>query len=162
MRIVLIARAMHLAPIVLLAVLLGVGFDWRGVALVAALWLALPLRMAADRKWPPGLKPKWYRTTIDLVVSSIAYAVVGYIVYGGEGATIGFYMGLVSAIASIPLSVKNPKAGRLTNTGEPEPDRLPQTLQNSPGTVKVLTIAGFALPVVLLLACILLLIAPPR
>src|SRR5690349_11871413 len=118
MRVVVLARAMHLAPIILLVVLLGVGFGWRGVALVAALWLAFPLRMAAERKWPPGLRPRWYRTTVDLFVSSIAYAVVGYVAFGGEGATIGFFMGLVSAIASIPLSVKNPQAGDLRDTGE--------------------------------------------
>jgi len=149
---------MHVAPILLLVVLLGVGFGWRGVALVAALWLAFPLRLAAERQWPPGLKPKRYRTAIDLAVSSIAYTVVGSVIWGGAGATIGFCMGIVSAISSIPLSVKNPKAGAVAETGEPEPGRLPLTLQNSPGTARALTIAGFALPVVLLFACVLLLV----
>src|SRR5690349_8390599 len=155
MRVVLVARAMHVAPIVLLVVLLGVGFGWRGVALVAALWLAFPLRLAAERRWPPALKPRWYRTTIDLAVSSVAYAIVGYVIWGGAGATIGFGMGLASALGSIPLSVKNPKAGALSDAGEREPDRLPLTLGNSPGTARGLTIAGFALPVALLFACVL-------
>jgi hypothetical protein len=39
MRIVAVARAMQLAPIVLLVVLPGVGFGRRGVAIVTALWL---------------------------------------------------------------------------------------------------------------------------
>ena len=76
------------------------------------------------------------------------------------GATIGFGMGLASALGSIPLSVKNPKAGALSDAGEREPDRLPLTLGNSPGTARGLTIAGFALPVALLFACVLLLLHP--
>jgi hypothetical protein len=67
--------------------------------------------------------------------------------------------GIVLAIYSIPLSVKNPKAGDATGASHAEPERLGLTLQNSPGTAKALTIAGFASPAVLLLVCVLLLLS---
>jgi hypothetical protein len=150
---------MHEAPIVLLAILLGVAFGWRAIAAAATAWLAFVLHLKAERKWPPGLKPAWYRTTIDVTVSSIGLAIVGGVLFGGLGTIFGFVAGVVFAISSIPLSVKNPKAGATTKAGDVEPKRLELTLQNSPGTAKALTIAGFASPVVLLIACVLLLLS---
>jgi hypothetical protein len=157
-RLALAAWLMHEAPIVLLAILLGVALSWRAIAAAAAAWLAFVLHLKADRKWPPDLKPAWYRTTIDVTVSSISLSIVGGLLFGGIGAIFGLVGGVVFAISSIPLSVKNPKAG-LTKVGGVEPDRLGLTLQNSPGTAKALTIAGFASPAVLLLACVLLLLS---
>jgi hypothetical protein len=158
-RIALAAWLLHEAPFVLLAILLGVAFGWRVVAAGAALWLAFPLHLKADQRWPPGLKPKWYRTATDLAVSSIGLSILGALILGGFGALFGFVVGISLALSSIPLSVKNPSRGRVTETEHLEPDRLPLTLQNSPATAKALTIAGFASPALLLLVCVLLLLA---
>jgi hypothetical protein len=149
---------MHEAPIVGLVVLVGVLISWRVVAGVAVLWLSFPLRYKAEQKWPPGLKPKWYRTAIDMAVSSVVLAILGGVILGGIGVIFGFFLGIVFALSSIPLSVKNPKAGEAAPAGAPEPERLELTLQNSPRTAKALTIAGLASPVVLLLICVLLIV----
>jgi hypothetical protein len=150
---------MHEAPIVVLAILIGVALGWQVVAAAGALWLAFVLHLKAERKWPPGLKPARYRKTIDLAVSSVGLSIVGGLLFGGIGTIFGFVAGLVLAISSIPLSVKNPKAGDATGARHAEPERLGLTLQNSPGTAKALTIAGFASPAVLLLVCVLLLLS---
>jgi hypothetical protein len=154
-RIAVVAWLIHEAPFVLLAVLLAVAFGWRVVAGGAALWFAVALHLEAEQRWPPGLKPKWYRTAIDLAVSSIGLSIAGGVILGGVAVIFGFFLGIVLAVSSIPLSVKNPRAA--TGIRGAEPERLELTLQNSPGTAKALTVAGFASPIVLLLVCVLLL-----
>jgi hypothetical protein len=148
---------MHEAPFVLLAVLLGTAFGWRFLGAGAVLWFALIVRLKADQKWPPGLEPKWYRTTIDAALSAIFLSILGGVTLGGIGVIFGFAVGIVWATSSIPLSVKNPKKGAASAAGIQEPERLHLTLQNSPATTKALTITGLASPVLLLLACVLLL-----
>jgi hypothetical protein len=94
-----------------------------------------------------------------MTVSSVVFAVAGGALFGGLGAIFGFFLGIASALSSIPLSVRNPQAVTKTGAGEPHhPDRLPLTLQNSPGTARALTFVGFASPLVLLLVGVLLLV----
>ena len=126
----------------------GVAFGWRVPVAVGLLLPAVWLRIRVDTRWPKGLHPNKLLVTLDLLGSGILGGIIGGLLFGGAFALLGGAAGVAFSLATIPLSTKNANGVR-----------TPLTLQSSPATARSLTILGFLLPVIVLAACVLLLVA---